>query len=92
MLLADQLDPIAGLQLAPTPLLQLAIDTHIAPLDPEFGLAARAHQTLPFKKLIEAQLAQLLQGTVCGRVAVPAACPGRVWGGGKGQNNADSLP
>jgi hypothetical protein len=48
MLLAGQLDPIAGLQLAPAPLLQLAIDAHIAPLDPEFGLATRAHQTLPF--------------------------------------------
>ena len=59
MLLAGQLDPIAGLQLAPTPLLQLAIDTHIAPLDPEFGLAARAHQTLPFKKLIEGWVCSL---------------------------------
>ena len=60
-LLAGQLDPIAWLYLAAAPLFQLAIDAHIALLDPEFGFAARSHQALPFEELIKAQLACLLQ-------------------------------
>ena len=59
-LLAGEFDPIPGLQLAAAPLLQFAIDAHIALLDPEFGLAAGAHQALPFQKLIQAQFARLL--------------------------------
>jgi hypothetical protein len=42
-------------------LFQLAIDAHVALLDPEFGFAARAHQALPFEELIKAQLARLIQ-------------------------------
>ena len=111
-LLTGQLDPIARLQLAAAPLFQLAIDAHIALLDPEFGLAARAHQALPFEELIETQLARRIQGrrirrqrlaalglrrgrfqgAGCCRVGVPVALPVRAWGGGEGQNNADSLP
>jgi hypothetical protein len=59
-LLASELDPITRLQLAAAPLLQFAIDAHIALLDPEFGFAAGAHQALPFQKLIQAQFARLL--------------------------------
>ena len=59
-LLAGEFDPIPGLQLAAAPLLQFAIDAHIALLDPEFGFAAGTHQALPFQKLIQAQFARLL--------------------------------
>ena len=59
-LLAGQRDPIAGLQVAAAPLLQLAIDAHVALLDPEFGLTARAYQALPFEELVEAKLARLI--------------------------------
>jgi hypothetical protein len=42
-------------------LFQLAIDAHVALLDPEFGFAARAHQALPFEELIKPQLTRLIQ-------------------------------
>ena len=52
--LAGELHPIARFQLAAAAGFLEAVDPHLAPLNPQLGLAAGAHQRLPFEELIQA--------------------------------------
>jgi hypothetical protein len=47
------LDAIASFQLTATPLLKVAIDEHVTPLNPQLGFSTRRDPAHPFKELIK---------------------------------------